>query len=100
MYKALILPKAKQDISDAAIWYESKKSGLGLRFTKAVRSKVSFIRQNPESAAVRYDQIRCVVLDVFPYMIHYTVDGEKKAVLIVAIFHTSLNPKKWKKRST
>ncbi len=29
MYKVIILPFAKQDIKDAALWYNSRQSGLG-----------------------------------------------------------------------
>ena len=98
MYKAIILPLAKQDISEAANWYKSKQKGLGKRFTQEVRSKVLFIRQNPKISAVRYDDVRTAVLDVFPFMIHYTVDDQNKTVIISAVFHTSLNPDRWKER--
>ncbi|MCP3927802.1 MAG: hypothetical protein GY705_01735 [Bacteroidetes bacterium] len=74
MYKAIILPLVKEDISNAAAWYNSKQKGLGKRFTKEVRSKVLLIRQNPEISTIRYDDIRTTVLDVFPFMIHYTIN--------------------------
>ena len=98
MYKAIILPLAKQDISEAANWYNSKQKGLGKRFTQEVRSKVLLISQNPKISAVRYDDVPAAVLDVFPFMIHYTVDDQNKTVIISAVFHTSLNPDRWKER--
>ncbi len=98
MYKAIILPLAKLDISEATAWYNSKQKGLGKRFTNEVRSKVLFIRENPKAVAVRYDDTRCAVLDVFPFMIHYTIDQPNKTIIIAAVFHTSLNPDRWKKR--
>jgi plasmid stabilization system protein ParE len=98
MYKSIILPLAKLDIAEAASWYNSKQKGLGKRFTNEVRSKVLFIRENPKSSAVRYDDTRCAVLDIFPFMIHYTIDDANKTIIIAAIFHTSLNPERWKKR--
>jgi plasmid stabilization system protein ParE len=51
MYKSTILPLAKQDIKDAAKWYNDRKPGLGKRFTQHVRQKVKFIRQNPKAVA-------------------------------------------------
>ena len=45
MFKAVILPLAKQDISQAASWYNSKQNGLGKRFTNEVRSKVLYIQK-------------------------------------------------------
>ena len=98
MYEAIILRQAKQDISDAAQWYNSKKKGLGRRFTKEVRSIVKFICKNPETFEIRYDDTRCAILKVFPYMVHYTINKKDKAVIIAAVFHTSLSPDQWKKR--
>lgn len=98
MYKAILLPIAKLDISVAATWYNSKKKGLGKRFTKEVRSKVLFISKNPEASAIRYDDTRCAVLDVFPFMVHYIIDEPNKAIIVVAVFHTSLSPDTWRKR--
>lgn len=98
MYNAVILPLAKQDISDASAWYNSKQKDLGKRFAKEVRSKVLFIRENPKASAVRYDDTRCAVLDVFPFMIHYTIDEANKTIVVAAVFHTSLNPERWMKR--
>lgn len=98
MYKAIILPLAKLDISEAASWYNSKQKGLGKRFTNEVRSKVLFIRKNPKAVAIRYDDSRCAVLDVFPFMVHYTIDELNKTIIVAAVFHTSLNPERWKKR--
>lgn len=53
MYKSIILPFAKKDLKEAATWYNSKQKGLGKRFTKAVREKVKFICENPNSIAIR-----------------------------------------------
>lgn len=94
----MILPLAKKDISEAAEWYNSKQDGLGNRFTQEVRSKVLFIIENPEISAIRYDNVRTTVLDIFPFMIHYMIDVKEKAIIIVAVFHTSLNPERWSDR--
>ena len=98
MYKVVILQLAKLDISKAATWYNSNQKGLGKRFTNEVRAKVLFIRDNPKACAIRYDEIRCAVLDVFPFMVHYTIDEANKTIIVVAIFHTSLNPERWMKK--
>jgi len=69
MYDAVILPLAKEDIREAAHWYNDKKRGLGLRFTAQVREQIIFIRKHPGIFAIRYRQIRTAVLNKFPYMI-------------------------------
>jgi len=98
MYKAIILPHAKEDIKEAAHWYNGKQKGLGKRFTQEVRSKIGQICENPMSAAVRYDETRCAVIDIFPFMVHFSINDTQKQVIISAVFHTSLNPEKWSDR--
>ncbi|MCC5916974.1 MAG: type II toxin-antitoxin system RelE/ParE family toxin [Cryomorphaceae bacterium] len=98
MYKAIILPLAKEDIIEAAHYYNEKQKGLGKRFTREVRSKIEYICTNPKSVAVRYDKTRCALLDVFPFMVHFSMDEKQKMIIVSAVFHTSLNPQKWEKR--
>jgi hypothetical protein len=98
MYKALMLPEAKEDIIKTAHWYNDKQTGLGKRFTNEVRLKISFILTNPNAIAIRYDDTRCAVLDTFPFMIHFNIDSKQKIIVISAVYHTSLNPDFWKKR--
>ena len=96
MYKLLILPNAKEEIREAAKWYNKRQEGLGKRFTEEVREKVHFIRQNPKALNVRYDEIRTGVLNLFPFMVHYTVDEKDNTIIIIAVMHTSRNPELWK----
>ncbi len=98
MYRAIILPLARQDIREAAAWYNAKQKGLGKQFTAQVRKKVLFIRQNPKAAAVRYDEVRTAVLDVFPFMVHYSVDEGQQTVVVSAVFHTYRDPQEWEMR--
>ena len=98
MYSSVILPLAKEDIREAALWYNQQSRGLGKRFTNEVRDRVKFIRQNPTACNIRYDQVRTAVLKVFPFMIHYIIDETTKTVIISAVLHTSRNPEEWEKR--
>ncbi len=98
MYKSIILPLAKEDIREAARWYNERQIGLGKRFTAEVREKVHFIRQNPKASNTRYDGVRTAVLNVFPFMLHFTIDGKNKTIIISAVLHTSRNPELWKNR--
>lgn len=98
MYKSIILPLAKQDIKEAAKWYNERQPGLGNRFTQHVRQKVKFIRQNPKAVAISYDDTRTAILDIFPYMIHFTGDDENKLVIISAVLSTHRDPETWKER--
>lgn len=99
MYKISLLPKAQNDIKEVAFWYNTKKKGLGKSFVKNLREELNYISKNPFLFANRYKKIHTAVVKYFPYMIHYQIDEVYKSVLIIAVFHTSLNPKtNWDKR--
>ena len=98
MYKAIILPLAKQDVREAALWYNKKSQGLDKRFTAEVREKVRLISQNPTAFNVRYDDVHTAVLNVFPYMVHYTIDEVNKTDIVSAVLHTSRDPELWENR--
>jgi plasmid stabilization system protein ParE len=99
MHTVIILPLAKQDIKKAANWYNEKQKGLGLRFTKAVRSEVQIIQKNPAASRIRYKETHTAVMSKFPFMIHYFIDHSRKAIVVTTVFHTSLNPdENWTKR--
>lgn len=98
MYKFIILPHAKEDIREAAKWYNKKRDGLGKRFTAEVRETVRHIKQNPKAFNIRYDNVSTSVLSVFPYMIHFTTNEADETVVVSAVFHTSRDPDLWEKR--
>ncbi len=98
MYKSIILPLAKKDIREAAIWYNKQQKGLGKKFTTEVRENVHFIRQNTKASNIRYKNVRTTILNVFPFMIHYTIEEKSKTIIVLAVLHTSRNPELWKNR--
>ena len=98
MYKVLLLPLAKLDIGESAKWYENRQKGLGKKFVQEIRIKMDVIRKNPKAFAVRYKKVRTAVLNIFPYIIHYTVEEKQKTIIVSAVLHTSRNSEIWKKR--
>lgn len=98
MYTSVILPLAKEDIRSTAKWYNKQQKGLGKRFTKEVRKKVAHISKNPENITTRYRDVKTAIVNVFPYMIHFIVDEQKKTVVISAVFAMAQNPKNWNTR--
>lgn len=98
MYKTLILPAARNDIKEAALWYDDQQKGLGKRFTQFIRSKVRRISSQPTLYALRYADVHTAIVDIFPFMIHFVINEKEKSVIIVAVLHTSQSPYIWKKR--
>lgn len=98
MFSSIILPQAKADIREAAQWYNKQQTGLGKRFITQIREKVHFIRQNPKASNIRYKNVRTAILNIFPFMVHYTIDEKNKTIIISAVLHTSRDPKLWGSR--
>jgi hypothetical protein len=90
-YKFIISEKFKLDISKSRKWYNEKQKGLGKKFYNEVKISLQAIRKTPQFG-IRYDQIRCLPLKKYPFMIHYEVDDSTSSIYIYACIHCSLNP--------
>lgn len=98
MFEVVILQPAQQDIRKAAHWYNDRDPGLGRRFTAAIRENIEVIKNYPESAPLRYENIRTSPIEKFPFMIHYRVENKNHRIVVSAVFHTSLSPERWDER--
>lgn len=94
-YKIKIEPLAILDIQDAIDWYNVKQKGLGKRFYVAVKKHFKTISLNP-FFQIRYDDVRCLPIKGFPFMIHFTVSKVSNTVTIRAVFNTSRDSEKLK----
>lgn len=99
MYRVALLSVAKIDVKEAASWYEDKQDKLGKKFLADVRQITGLIKRNPYGYAVRYDDVRTAVLDIFPFMIHYRIDEPKRLIIVAAVLHTSRNPDIWEREA-
>lgn len=89
---------AVQDIKEAALWYNSKKKGLGKEFTSEIRKTVNYIIDYPLAFPIKYNEIRLAVVAVFPYTIHYFFDEDVNTIFVTAIYNDARNPDIWKNR--
>lgn len=98
-YEIKIYPEALLDIQEAVEWYNDQLSGLGDRFQRQVVKQINRLKKNPEIYGVRYNDVHCMVVKKFPFMVHFTINNQIEIVTIFAIFHTSKNPQIWKMRT-
>lgn len=97
MFKILVEPNAIRDIQNAIDYYDDQLLGLGKRFEKEFEKHVLILTESP-FFQIRYDNVRCIPLKKFPFMIHNIVEESQKEIKIFAVFHTALNPEtNWKK---
>ena len=97
MYQVIILDKALDDVQEAIYYYESQSKGLGERFETELNDFLHALETNPFFES-RYDEVRCIPLKLFPFMVHFTVNEQGLEVIVHAVFHTSLNPTAWQRR--
>jgi plasmid stabilization system protein ParE len=83
-YRLIFLPEAKQDVTDAANYYNNQLPGLGKLFKNEIKRQLLLLKQNPFTRSIRYDEVRFAVTNKFPYSIHYVINNNTvfiKAVL-------------------
>ncbi len=95
-FEIILEPDALIDIQDAIDYYENEQSGLGIKFEQALNKLFLSLEKSP-FYAVRYDEVLCLPMKKFPYMIHYTLNEPNFNFVVRAVLHTSLNPAKWKR---
>ncbi len=91
-------PEFFNDISQAVAWYNNKQKGLGDRLFNNIKKQTSKLSVSAQNFAIKYDEIRCMRIEKFPYMVHYRLNEQNKTVKVEALFHTSRNPEIWSKR--
>jgi len=96
MYKLIIKPIAELEATDAAIWYNQKRDGLGNEFLLALEAKINAIRRNPKQFIIAYKNIRRTFTERFPYGVFFIIENDE--IYVLAIIHTSRSPKIWKRR--
>ena len=91
-FKLFINPQAVEDIQAAIDYYNEKQKGLGKRFLDNIKQDFNSIKKN-YGFQIRYDDIRCLPVKKFPFMIHYSIDGN--IINVRAVIHTSKNPSEY-----
>lgn len=98
-YKVSIEPQALADIQNITDWYNEKQAGLGKRFQKTTIKQIDNLCSNPYVCAIRFKEIRCLLIKKFPYMAHFYINEETTTVEVLAVISTSRNPKIWTEKT-
>jgi hypothetical protein len=92
----IIAPEAEQDLAEAYLWYEGRRPGFGEDFLTSVDAVTQAIRRNPEMYAIVHESYRRGLVRRFPYTVHY--EYANGVLTLYGVFHTSLDPAKWRRR--
>jgi len=89
-------PDAETELAEAALFYESRMSGLGRFFAAEVERTIALVREYPEAGPAVGPKRRHVLVARFPYSIVYRHDPD--AIVIVAVAHQRRRPGYWRRR--
>lgn len=98
-YKVNIEPEALADIQDITDWYNKAQDKLGKRFQDTAIKQINSLNKDPQIYAIRYKNIRCMLVKKFPYMVHFYINEETAVVEVLAIISTDRNPKIWEEKT-
>jgi plasmid stabilization system protein ParE len=91
-----LLPEAQDDITNAYIWYENARKGLGDEFIESIRDCLRRMIEYPSAHPAVGKGVRKSRPKRFPYQIYFR---ERRGIVIVyAVHHDSRDPNEWMKR--
>jgi len=90
------LSPAEEEMTDAALFYESRSDGLGGDFLDDVQRAIDRLCDYPHSGELIDSRLRRTLLHRFPFSLIYMI--ERKSVLIVAVAHHGRAPGYWRSR--
>ncbi len=89
-------PEAEAEFAAAAVFYESRVSGLGGSFVDAVERTITLIRHYPELGTPVGHAARRTLVRGFPFAVVYRPDSD--SILILAVAHVRRRPAYWRLR--
>ena len=90
-------PIARQELADAAQYYELESPGLGVAFVGEVERCCASIMEQPESGRTILGFVRRRLIARFPYAVLYTL--RPNVVRVVAVMNLKRRPAYWVGRS-
>ncbi len=96
MMHVVFLPEAEQEMLEAALYYQSQASKLGIDFLSEVERATKFIAESPNTWPILEGKLRRRLIKRFPFGILYRVESEK--IVVIAVADLRRKPGYWEKR--
>ena len=84
------LSPAEEEMTEAALFYESRSARLGRDFLDDVQQSINRLRVHPQLGAEVEEGLRRFLLHRFPFSLIYVASAEE--ILIVSIAHHGRRP--------
>lgn len=95
--RVLFRRAARDELENAAAWYEDRRSGLGEQFLSEIGDAIEKAAQRPQQYPVVLGDVRRTVCRRFPFAVYFRVRGD--ALVVLAVFHGRRDPAMWKRRT-
>ena len=95
-YRIRLRPEAESELSETALWYTKRGTGLGDRFLDEVSRSLATLEESPDRFPIVEGEIRKTLLHRFPYVVLFSIRGDE--VVVISCFHTRRDPKHWSDR--
>ena len=89
-------PEAKLEFSESALFYELREPGLGHRFVNEIERGIRLLSSHTEIGQRINSDLRCLVLDDFPFYLIYKIRPDR--IWILAVAHQRRRPGYWWER--
>ena len=97
-YAIVNRPGVKSDILSAVSYYKKINPGLAKQLLFRIREAKTAIMRSPEGFEIKYKEVRTLLLNQFPYHIHYFIDNSQKQIVILAVIHSYRKPQDYSSR--
>ncbi|MEK7409359.1 MAG: type II toxin-antitoxin system RelE/ParE family toxin [Acidobacteriota bacterium] len=84
---------AKQELKEAAHYYDSESHGLGLEFLQEIEQCIQSVVEYPEAAPVLGGPVRQRLARRFPYAVLYSITPAR--IRVLAVMHLKRRPMYW-----
>lgn len=74
-------------LEEAALWYAAREANLAERFIRAAEDAIRVLGREPSRCRVRFEDVRKLNLQGFPYGVFYFISGE--VVHVRAVLHAA-----------
>lgn len=95
-YSIEISEEAENDFDNSYAYYNDESPNVANKFFQFINDSLENIIKSPLSFQKIHKDLRKFTVKKFPFVIYYQVVGY--TIKIIAIFHTSRNPKIWSER--
>lgn len=89
-------PTAQDELDDATLFLEGRKTGLGEQFRHEVHRSAEQIVRSPLLWPLFFKEVRRCLLKRFPYALLYAVEAD--VIYVIAIAHQHRKPGYWTTR--